>query len=530
MNYLKRIFLCTAFGGLVFTGFSQSIDPGSTVFSLQADQIARRHFGGSARMMGVAGAQTALGGDVSSVHVNPAGIGVYRSSDFGMTAGIQLNSTKTNFKSYNYENETFDNMDNFHLGNIGIVLAQSDASEYGGDWKSEGIAISYSRLSNYHTRFNYRNEGSSYNFRDYALGLGQNRPPSYLNATNFSIRSLDDDIVNMAYETFLLNDSVDKNSNFVDGYTTLNKNQRSTQEGEVTLSGGQSQWDFGYGANYKDKLYVGASMGIASYKRNVTTVYKEELESGTNTTNAEFRNLTYTTEEQSRGTGLNFKAGLIAKPSDIVRLGVSIETPTFYRVDVKYNSLLTTNYNGGVITFKNSNGNAESKSLTSHSAEGTAFKDDLSLRTPYRINTGVALFAGKKGFVSADFEYVMYNRTRISKFNGNSSGAFEDNNTLRNIYKNAFNVRLGGELRLNDLRLRAGYAYYPNTLKTDVLPSTKKQFITGGIGYYAGANYFDLAIVQATSYSDYEPFSGMSGVIRNKHNDLSVMLTYGFRF
>ena len=166
MKHLIKSFVFAAFACLNFTSFSQTIDPGATGFFLDADLIARRHFGGSARMMGMAGAQTALGGDLSSVYVNPAGIGIYRSSDFGMTAGIQLNATTTNFNSNNYKNQTSDNNDNFHLGNIGIVLAQSDDSEFGGDWKSEGIAISYSRLSNYHTRYNFRNEGSTYNFRD----------------------------------------------------------------------------------------------------------------------------------------------------------------------------------------------------------------------------------------------------------------------------------------------------------------------------------------------------------------------------
>lgn len=524
MNYLKETFLYATLLCLAVTGFSQSIDPGATGSFLQADQIARRHFGGSARMMGIAGAQTALGGDLSSVHVNPAGIGVYRHSDFGMTAGIQLNSTRTNFRSYNYENETNDNMDNFHLGNIGIVLAQSDDSEYGGDWKSEGIAISYSRLSNYHTRFNFRNEGSVYNFRDYALDLSKIITPSVVTSTDFSPRSTNEDVVNMAYNTYLLND-VDSST-----FMTFNPRQASTQEGEVTISGGQSQWDFGYGANYKDKLYVGASMGVASYKQNISTFYKEELTNTTNTTDAEFRSLTYTTEEKSRGTGVNFKAGLITRPSDILRIGLALETPTFYKMNVEYNSILTANYNGGSTTVNNSDGSTESKTLSSERWQGTTFKNDLSLRTPYRINTGIALFAGKKGFVSADFEYVMYSRTRISKFNGSSNGAFEDNNTLKSVYKNALNVRLGGELRLDDLRLRAGYAYYPNTVRADVLPSTKKQFITGGIGYYIGANYFDLAIVQATSYSDFTPYPDMSGVIRNRHNDLSVMLTYGVRF
>ncbi len=391
-------------------------------------------------------------------------------------------------------------MDNFHIGNIGIVLAQSDDSEYGGDWKSEGIAISYSRLSNYHTRFNFRNEGSVYNFRDYALQLSKTIPPSLVVPNDFSPRSINEDVVDMAYNTYLLND-VDSST-----FVTFNPRQASTQEGEVTISGGQSQWDFGYGANYKDKFYIGASMGVASYKRNVSTFYKEELTNTTNTSSAEFRSLTYTTEEKSRGTGVNFKAGFIARPSDIVRIGLALETPTFYRVDVEYNSILTANYNGGSTTVNN-DGSTETITLSNERWQGATFKDDLTLRTPYRINTGIALFAGKNGFVSADLEYVMYSRTRINKFNGSSSGTFEDNNTLKSIYKNALNVRLGGELRLDDLRLRVGYAYYPNTLKTDELPSTKKQFITGGIGYYVGANYFDLAVVQSTSYSDFHTIS-----------------------
>ena len=49
--------------------------------------------GGTARTIGMSGAFGAFGGDFSTLSINPAGIGVYRSSEFSITPAMNYMSS-----------------------------------------------------------------------------------------------------------------------------------------------------------------------------------------------------------------------------------------------------------------------------------------------------------------------------------------------------------------------------------------------------------------------------------------------------
>ena len=72
--------------------------------------ISQTDLRGSARFMSMAGAFGALGADLSTLNQNPGGIGVYRSSEVGMTmGGVKKNVTMNGFKTSN-SNFNFDNI------------------------------------------------------------------------------------------------------------------------------------------------------------------------------------------------------------------------------------------------------------------------------------------------------------------------------------------------------------------------------------------------------------------------------------
>lgn len=84
-----------------------------------AAKIAGRELNGTARFVGMGGAMSALGGDISTIRTNPAGIGIYRSNDLMTTFGYSLTSTESN-----YEGNKF-NMDKarWTFDNLGFVLS-----------------------------------------------------------------------------------------------------------------------------------------------------------------------------------------------------------------------------------------------------------------------------------------------------------------------------------------------------------------------------------------------------------------------
>ena len=52
---------------------------------VDAYNLSQTELRGTARFMSMGGAFTALGGDLSTLNQNPAGIGIYRSSEVGLT-------------------------------------------------------------------------------------------------------------------------------------------------------------------------------------------------------------------------------------------------------------------------------------------------------------------------------------------------------------------------------------------------------------------------------------------------------------
>ena len=503
-----------------FLSFSQvsGADPGALGYYQNANKFSQSFFGGNARSMSIGGVQTALGGDINSASKNPAGLGVYRTSDFSVSAGMMFNSSKANYNSPTESTITKNNKDNFNIPSIGIVLATADDYE-GAEWKSEGLAITYNRLANYNQRFSYEGTNESNSFRDYLVDMYQFNSLDDVKYTN----DKPNDLFSMAYSTYLLNknDGTGAENDAVP-FWAFSENQPIFQEEEVEVSGAYNQWDVGYGANYKDKLYLGASMGIVSLRHNVTRSYKE-----TTINETEVNSIEYNQFEDTRGLGMNLKIGTIYRANKTVRLGLSVETPTYIRLTEEYNSSINASFNNVSVI------GTDTVSYIPNTAsdETNTFITEYNVRTPFRVNSGIAIMAGKKGFISADAELVFHNRTRLSGDNFTFSA---DNKTIRNIQKTAANIRIGGEYVIDNVRLRGGYAFYGSTFDKDITGiNDSKSFITGGIGLKLGEQYFDLAIVQSSFTNSTSPYvlsSSDQPVIQNKNQNLSVVFTYGVRF
>ncbi len=92
MKKITLFAIAVCAGGLVTTVSAQS--------AIDAYSLSQGDLRGTARFMSMAGAFGALGGDLSTLNQNPAGIGVYRSSEIGVTVDFDMQSMKT---------------DNFHI-------------------------------------------------------------------------------------------------------------------------------------------------------------------------------------------------------------------------------------------------------------------------------------------------------------------------------------------------------------------------------------------------------------------------------
>ena len=101
---------------------------------------------GTARFVGMGGAMSALGGDMSVMSTNPAGIGIYRSNDFAATASMNLLSTEADFRGSKLSKDNT----NFSFDNLGLVFS----GDFGGDaLKFVNLGIGYTRRNNFRKDF-----------------------------------------------------------------------------------------------------------------------------------------------------------------------------------------------------------------------------------------------------------------------------------------------------------------------------------------------------------------------------------------
>ena len=104
---LSQIFFCSFFSYSQYGYYNDAIRFGQT-FS-----------GGSARFHSFGSVQTSLGGDVTSISGNPAGLGFFKSNTFSFTA----NSSSLNASSLFQNEVSKSSSSNFGFDNLGYVFS-----------------------------------------------------------------------------------------------------------------------------------------------------------------------------------------------------------------------------------------------------------------------------------------------------------------------------------------------------------------------------------------------------------------------
>ena len=195
---------------------------------------------GTARFVAMGGAFGALGADFSTLSNNPAGIGLYRSSEVTITPTIFIGSTESTYFTDFNEDERY----NFNLGNIGIVMVSNPALRNpSSEWKNIQFGFGLNRLANFNNRvvIDGFNESSSY-LTPYI---------NYANENNLSLNDLDDFGSGLAYDTYLMGYDSASGKYWID-MPDGNVLQRKTME----TSGSINEMVFTVGANYNDRVYL----------------------------------------------------------------------------------------------------------------------------------------------------------------------------------------------------------------------------------------------------------------------------------
>lgn len=145
--------------------------------AIDAYQLSRGDLKGTARFVSMGGAFGALGGDLSTLNQNPAGIGIYRGSEIGLTLGIDMQSSESNSKGYSMkEEQTQAFCSNF--GYVGSLNLNNDVMPYF-NW-----GLSYSRISSFDRLYSGGMSDISTSMSNYIADFSSGYSLSELKMTN----------------------------------------------------------------------------------------------------------------------------------------------------------------------------------------------------------------------------------------------------------------------------------------------------------------------------------------------------------
>ncbi len=456
-------------------------------------------FYGDARFNAMGGSFGALGANMSSLSINPGGIGVYKSSDFSFTPAFHQNYSKS--KSDGITSE--DGKLNFHFANVGLV-GTFDGS---GDWKSVSFGVGYNRTSNFNTSISVSGvtDSSALNTFTNELNAGQGTFETDINEYHaFS--------ANLAYQTYLVNPLIGDSTQYNHAFSN---SKNIAQFTSYETRGGSGEMFFATGANYNNKLYLGASVGIPTVRFSYDRYYSETADPSDTLT--DFNSYSMHDYVSTSGAGFNFKLGLIYKVVDWFRIGTAFHTPTVYSLHDDYESSIVAEHKDGTI-------------LEEASPYGSY---DYVVTTPYRFISSASIILGNYGVINGDFELVDYASARLKTDNYNSGSGAEfvtENQNIRNNFVMAHNIRVGTEWRIDPFRIRAGYRFQGNSLSEKYSSDNSASIYSAGLGIKEEEYYFDIAYSLKTQDVETIVIADQSDVASTNLKDHYITFTLGFRF
>jgi hypothetical protein len=464
---------------------------------------------GSARIMGVGGTQWSLGGDVSNIAGNPAGLGFFRTSEASATIGY----TDWGVETYYLGRGKTYNTTNFSLPNLSFVIANPKSEFDRGAFKGGSFGISVQRIANFNTEYGYFSDQlGETSIIDFYLQDANGFPENQV--ANFGLTG-------MAYNTYQINPKLNSNGEVITGqYEPINGFIAPFQDENITQEGSSNQITFAYGANFNYKLFIGGSVGIRTLNFNSRKIYNEEFSEGPLITTNLQENLFI------NGGGVNINLGIIYKPIDYLNLGFTLQTPTWYALNDEYSASMVANYD---------NYDYVPEDITLGQVEDLTdiIISSYNLNSPFKIGGGATVFLGKNGFLSADVDWVDYSAARI---NSRDFDEGPDNLEIQNLYTSTINFRFGAEYKLSNFRIRGGYGYYGDPIANSDYDRSTQQ-ISGGLGMKINKFSVDFALVNQkfnTLYSSYQVLDNQGRNIgpltEIKNNLINGVLTFGLSF
>lgn len=458
---------------------------------------------GTARNLGSGNSMFAIGPDLSAISSNPAGIGGFWKSEFAVSIGGEFNS----YSSYLSTDPTSvsGGKNNYAtFPNAGFVLTSRPRNS---QLVTSNWAFGYNRMSEYRQEINYAGStvGSITDaWRENALGLTSTELNGFEEGLAYTSGAIYDFEEDRIYESDY----------------QLSPNYRLMKQENTTIEGGKSELYFGYGANISNKFMIGLSFNIPIVNSTEYRNYSEQdgIENGV----PFFNNLNYTKFVNSSGSGVNGKFGVTFKPNKQVNIAFAAHTPTKLFLTDNYSTTVTYDYSDGM-----NNG-----PIYSYSPYGTF---QYAVVTPWSLMGGIGIIAGEHGFIGASVKWTDYSSMRYD-YSVKGNYYYYDreeqavNSEIKSNYASSFDINMGGELVLNEYRLRGGVSLLQSAYSND---SSFDPSYHAGIGYRADVFYIDFGYKwtkQDIGYLPYETNDSTQPLVLTETIVSTIVGTVGLKF
>ncbi len=470
--------------------------------AVDALRYSRLNPGGTARFMGLSGAFGALGADFTVASANPAGLGLYKSSEFSFTPSVFIGRTASTYNGMTGD----DQRSNFALGNVGVVLTSKIRSAPNkAGWKYVQFATGLNRLADYNNRAYITGPNHDNSLLDTYVEYANGIPFKQIEDDTYGDYAFD---LNPAWWTYLLDL---RDPNIDEDYINPIPHAGVMQQKTIDTKGSMNEYIFSIGANYNDRLYLGATIGIPFFRYSESAVYSEYDQADTIN---DFKQFDKIDELETHGNGFDFKFGFIYRVNEWFRFGGAFHTPTWF-----------TNINDSWSTTMQSqfdNGDRYSQSSPTGNYE-------YDLTTPLRAQGSVGFIIGNVGLVSAEYEFTDYSMARLSASDYDFN---EENDAVKNSYVIAHHMRIGTEWRYNIFSFRGGFQYETSPYKSGINDGQRFGFSLG-TGLRLDWFFFDIAYAYSNLKEDYYLYSSNTVFTNPVNNTLaghSILTTFGVKF
>lgn len=419
---------------------------------------------GTARFRAMGGAFGALGGDISSINVNPAGSVVANNNQ--MTFSITNFGNRNNSTYFGNRESERDNQ--FDINQIGALFVFRDDSK-----KMNKFAIGLNYENSNHFNNTIFSAGTSTNpFANYFLHFANGIPLGQLTGTSYGNLGFAGQQAFLGYESYVINPATNDPSNTQ--YFANVSPGNFYQENFIQNVGYNGKLTLNF-AGQVDRLQFGANLNAYFSDFNRTQIFYEE--NSNNTLNG-LQRMQFTNNLYTYGSGFSAQLGTIYRLTDALRIGASYESPTWFR----FNDELSQ----GISTVDSENGQDFTNTVNPNIIN---IYPTYRLRTPSRV-TGSAAYVFKNGLISFDYSYRDFSNMR---YRPESDPFFRPINTqMTNELTGTNEFRVGTEYKIKALSLRAGFRHEDSPFRNGRSIGALTNY-NAGLGYNFGSTKADLA-------------------------------------